>query len=122
MNNQITLALFVKKECCNLVSGVCLGLNGNNKKFRNQGTCYITERKSCPYFTRVLLPLGKLKGCYNKIISGYQNIDLAIRREKVRQCECGTALSRGKKYCDKCRKKRRLQTNKENLRKHRGSM
>jgi hypothetical protein len=122
MNNQITLASFVKQECCSLVSGECLGLNGNNTKFRNQGNCYITEQESCDYFNRVLLPLSDQKGCYDKIISEYQNIDLAIRRERVRQCECGTELSRGKKYCGNCRKKRRQQTNRENLRKHRGSM
>jgi len=120
MINQITLTSFVKQGCCNLVSGECLGLNGNKTRFRNQGKCYIAERKSCPYFTRVLLPLAKRKGCYDKIISEYQNIDLAIRRERIRQCECGTALSKGKKYCGNCRKKRRQQTNRENLRKHRG--
>jgi hypothetical protein len=121
MNNQITLASFVKQECCNLVSGECLGLNADNTRFRNQGKCYITERRQCEYFTRVLLPLSNQKGCYDKIISDYQSIDLAIKKERVRQCECGRELSKRERFCKSCRKKRRQRTNRENVRKYRGS-
>ena len=82
MINRVTLTSFVKHECANFISGECLGLDIHSKRFRNQGNCYITDRKPCDYFVRVVLPLSNHKGCYDKIFSDYQNIDLAIKKEK----------------------------------------
>jgi len=121
MINQMTLASFVKQECCNFFTNQCLGVDVHSKRFRNQGNCYITDRKPCDYFVRVLLLLSKQKGCCDKIFSEYQNIDLAIKKDKVRQCECGRELSKRERFCKSCRKKRRQKTNRENVRKYRGS-
>jgi len=119
MINQMTLTSFVKYECCNFQSDECLGVDLIGKRFRNQGSCYMAEKEPCEYFLSCVLPVAKEKG-YDNVISQYRKIDRGIEQAKVRNCSCGVQLSKGKKFCEKCRKKRRQKTNKENLRKYRG--
>ena len=51
MTNQITLNSLVRNECCNLVQDSCLGVNLSGKRFRNEGVCWIFQKKPCKYFT-----------------------------------------------------------------------
>ena len=69
-----------------------------------------------------VLPVAKERG-YGNVISQYQKIDIdsELKDIKVRNCSCGVVLPKGKKFCEKCRKKRRQRTNRENLKKYRGS-
>lgn len=108
--NKHTLMSFIKAECANYTStGMCLGLRANNSRFMNPDTCLISKKKKCEYFVKCVLPLSKDLGCYDSVMSGYQDIDLAIRKDGTRRCECGVELAKGQKVCEKCRKRRKLQ-------------
>jgi hypothetical protein len=67
-----------------------------------------------------VLPIAKERG-YGNVISSYQKIDIdsELKKIKVRNCGCGAELPKGKKFCEKCRKKRRQKTDRENQRKYR---
>ena len=115
MVNQITLTPFVKQECCNFVSDECLGIDLFGKRFRNQGICYIEEKKPCSFFASCVLPLAIQNG-YSNVVRQYEKIDQPI---KIRTCECGVVLSKGRQYCDICKVKNRRKTNRENQKKYR---
>ncbi len=115
-----TLFSFVKAECADYVNSECLGIDVFGKRFREQGICFILENKPCAYFVRCVLPIAKERG-YGNVISSYQKIDIdsELKKIKVRNCDCGAGLPKGKKFCEKCRKKRRQKTDRENQRKYR---
>ncbi len=58
------------------------------------------------------------------MISQYQRIDInaELKNVKVKNCGCGIEIPKGKKFCEKCRKKKRQKTNRENLRKYSSSV
>ncbi len=58
------------------------------------------------------------------MISQYQRIDInaELNNVKVRNCGCGIEILKGKKFCEKCRKKKRQKTNRVNLRRYRDSL
>ncbi len=121
MIKQISLASFVKQECCNFVSDECLGVDVFGKRFREQGICWIFKKKLCVFFARCVLPVAKDKG-YGNVISQYQKIDInsELKELKVRSCSCGVGLPKGKKLCEKCRKRKRRETKREYQRNYRG--
>ncbi len=110
-----TLSSFIRAECANLVSdNQCLGLDVSNKRFMNQDKCLILRKKRCDYFKKCVLPLARLKGCYDGIIREYMKIDKTIdQSEEARFCECGAELRPRQRFCAKCRKIRRLKTHKD---------
>ena len=130
----IKLILFslVKQKCCNFVSdechgslvGKCIGgdVNGGKLKresqtaviyqypyeftYPNAGLCWVQEGITCDYFERfVLLGNGNkaIAKEYEKCVSG-------IKKQKLRFCECGAELAKGARYCEKCRKKKKLES------------
>ena len=121
MINRATLSSFVKQECANFVSGECIGIDVFGKRFRDQGICYIVEKRLCVYFVRCVLPRAKENGCGN-VISQYQKIDIdsELKDLKVRSCSCGVEIPKGKKFCEKCRKRKRQETKREYQRNYRG--
>ncbi len=121
---KMTLFDLVRQECCNLVSDECLGtnVNGNRLKrnskttiiyqypyeleYKNAGLCWVQEGITCDYFERfVLLGNGNkaIAKEYEKCVSG-------IKKQKLRFCECGAELAKGARYCEKCRKKKKLES------------
>ena len=120
-----TLNSHVRNECCNLVSDECLGtnVNGNRLKrnskttiiyqypyeleYKNAGLCWVQEGVTCDYFERFVLPGNGNKAAiakeYKKCVSG-------IKKQKLRFCECGAVLAKGARYCEKCRKKKKLES------------
>jgi len=56
MNITEGMAL-VKQECCNLISGVCIGMTTRGTLFRAQGKCWIAEHKQCRYHDVNIHPL-----------------------------------------------------------------
>ena len=117
MTNQITLNSLVRNECCNLVQDSCLGVDLFGKRFRNEGECWIFNKNPCSFFTTSVLPLEpQLTEKYRKLTK-----DTRVESHESRLCECGEyELRRRERFCEKCRKKRRQRTNRENLRKYRG--
>ncbi len=117
-----TLSSFVRQECADYVNSECLGIDVFGKRFREQGICWIMEQEPCVYFVRCVLPIAKERG-YGNVISAYQKIDIdsESKKIKVRNCECGESLPKGKQLCEECRKKRRRETDRQNHQKHRGS-
>lgn len=102
---------FTKRECANFINLECLGVSVFGKKFREQGACFILEDKPCLYFKICVLPLAKERG-YDDVIDQYGEIDKdsTVSSFKVRKCECGQGMPKGKQMCEKCRKKRRRET------------
>ncbi len=99
---------FTKQECANLVNLECLGVSVFGKKFREQGACSILEDSPCLYFKICVLPLAEEKG-YGDVIRQYGEIDKDSKplKLKVRKCECGQDIPKGKQLCGDCRKKGR---------------
>jgi hypothetical protein len=122
MNKKIKLSAFVRQECADYVNSECLGIDVFGKRFREQGNCWIMEQEPCVYFVRCVLPIAKERG-YGNVISSYQKIDIdsEAKKNKVRNCECGESLPKGKQLCEKCRKKRRQNTKRIYQQKYRGS-
>jgi hypothetical protein len=104
------LMTFVKEECANYVRDNCMGLTPRNEKFRDFGVCWLQEgeeQKPCSYFRGVVFPVANWRGIYDDIYYSYKDIDLTLKRKKIRSCECGTTLPKGKQFCDKCREKKK---------------
>ncbi len=131
---------FIQSKCCNLVNNQCLGVNVNGNRlkkessttfiyqysykfeYRNAGLCWIQEGEFCDYFEKSVLPLAKDKKVSNAIIKEYSRIiDKNSMKLKSRFCECGAELSKGMRYCDKCRAKKRRMTKRNYQRNYRSS-
>ncbi len=121
MTTNITILTFIKQECACYVSNECLGIEVFGRGFREQGKCYIAERKPCDYFIRCVLPIANKMGCYDRIMKEYHDFDPTIQKTSTRFCECGTELSKRERCCLRCRKKRRQKTKREYQRFYRGS-
>ena len=111
MINQISLASFVKQECANFVSSECLGVDVFGKRFRNEGECWIFNKNPCSFFTTSVLPLEpRLTEKYRKLTK-----DTRVESHESRLCECGEyELHKRERYCEKCRKKKRLEAKRRN--------
>ncbi len=118
-----TLTSFIRAECANLVKeNQCLGLKTNNKRFMNPGKCLILAKRRCDYFKKCVLPLARLKGCYDRVFNEYLKLDKSLdQSEGARLCDCGNELKPRERFCERCRWKKRQKTNRENLQKYRGS-
>tara|TARA_B100002003_G_C13954781_1_gene462739 strand:+ start:76 stop:495 length:420 start_codon:yes stop_codon:yes gene_type:complete len=132
MNKTTTLSDLVQQECCNLVSDECIGTNVNGGSLKrnskttiiyqypyefvcpNAGKCWVLEGIPCDYFERQVLPLAKLIKNDSTLVNEYEKLC-----KKPRYCECGAELAKREQCCQRCRKKRRQKTNRENQRKHR---
>ncbi len=133
----IKLILFslVKQKCCNFVSdechgslvGKCIGgdVNGGKLKresqtaviyqypyeftYPNAGLCWVQEGITCDYFEQAVLPSGN-----EAIAEEYEECVSGIKKQKIRLCECGAELAKRARYCEKCRKKKRLEAKRRN--------
>ena len=115
---------FLSDECHGSLVGKCIGgdVNGGRLKresqtaviyqypyeftYPNAGLCWVQEGITCDYFERfVLLGNGNkaIAKEYEKCVSG-------IKKQKLRFCECGAELAKGARYCEKCRKKKKLES------------
>ncbi|MDR4503477.1 MAG: hypothetical protein MRK01_01635 [Candidatus Scalindua sp.] len=117
IRNKTTLWEFIRQECACLVGGECIGVDAFGVGFREQGKCRILSSRPCEYFVKAVLPIANVIGCYDQVMKQYQDIDLSIRKEKVRVCSCGAELSKRERFCIRCRKARRRKTDRENHRK-----
>jgi hypothetical protein len=100
------LMTFVKEECANYVRDNCMGLTVKNKKFRDYGNCWLEkgeEQKPCSYFRDVVFPIARQQEVFDEIYYYYKDIDLSLQKHKLRSCECGATLPKGKRFCEKCR-------------------
>ncbi len=130
-----TLASFIIQQCTGLMGNKCIGftikreldekgrVELKNKEFNKSGKCLVIEEKNpCVFFRESILPLTEHYGVYSRILSEYTQIDESIIKNiHTRFCDCGEELKPRERFCDKCKKKRRQETNRENLRKYRGS-
>lgn len=88
----------------------CIGVDVNFSVFRNDmGVCWIKKSKACTFFARCILPLAVREG-YKDTIDSYRVIDSSIKNVKTRHCKCGSRLARRARYCEKCRKKKKLES------------
>jgi hypothetical protein len=106
---ELTLNSFLKQECANYVSDGCLGVDLIGKGFNIDGKCWILkDHRPCKYFEESVLGVAKYLGCFDKIFSEYQNINLAIKMDQeTRVCECGNELLKRERLCLKCKAKKR---------------
>lgn len=117
------LTRLVREECANFVPSPslphCSGLTVRNQTFRDPGDCWLFKNKPCDYFRDCVLPAFKGKEEWNKVAELYYGLDPVSQPKKMRRCECGTALEKKKKYCQKCRKKKQREASREKMRKSR---
>ena len=102
----------------------CIGIDVYNKPFRNEGPCWVLESKPCEYFKKyVLCPedypypniaFQKNPAFEKKVRRLYSKIDKTKVVFTGRRCPgafegraCGAPLLPRRRYCDKCRDKRR---------------
>ncbi len=120
-----TLLSFVRQECADFINSECLEIDPFGRPFKRlqQGSCSILQNESCYYFNRCVLPIAIQDGDID-VISQYEEImdkDFKVIQFNQRKCECGESLKKGKKFCEKCRKKRRQITKRMYQQKYRGS-
>ena len=126
MTNRISLMALVKRECCNYDSGKCIGVDMAGKRFRKEestkifyqypyefehkisGSCWIEEKKPCPFFVKCVLPLApELTEQYWKAIK-----DVSMQIEEVKSCSCGNKIYGNERKCIDCKAKVRRLRNK----------
>lgn len=81
-----------------------------------QDVCLVQEDKRCGYFEKAVLPVGDsiTRQKYEALTGAY------IGGQVMNLCsDCGKSVPPRRRYCDKCKKKRRQKTNRDNLRKFR---
>jgi hypothetical protein len=112
----MNIKTFLKNNCSNFDSHhKCCLLTDED--------CLVLAGRRCGYFEKYLLrPYDyrfRLPGVdYAKLFAQYAELTNAETvRIRQRRCDCGEPLSFGKRYCDKCKKKRR----KESYHNHRNS-
>ena len=72
------------------------------------GPCLVAESKPCTYFKRAILPARDVP---QNIRGDYYFIDSSIMVPTARTCpECGATLAPRQRFCQKCRRKRRLES------------
>jgi len=88
--------------------------------------CFVLKGGRCVYFERAVLPTaGQLKAKDGrKIVDEYQRAYgmkklLKVNLAQTRYCPCGNPIRGGRRFCDKCKKKRRLKTYREAQQKYR---
>jgi hypothetical protein len=125
-----SLARFVKEVCACWTDDPreeCLGVDAFSIPFREPGKCWVLEGKSCPYFKDCVLGpedypyphLGFVKDprFEKRVRKQYKKIDHTVVEADIRRCpDCGAALMPRQRYCERCRKWRRRETNRENQR------
>jgi len=88
--------------------------------------CKVEKGQRCAYFERVVLPTaGQLKDSYS-ILEEYQRQTFTFEPIKTklitaRFCICGNVLPPHKRLCDRCRRKKRRETDRVYKRKYRFS-
>ena len=109
------LTRFVKSECSNFNSPVCVDAYSNIVFYK--GTCLVLDGKPCRYFKDCVLGPEDYKYphlCFvedpafeKRVRTQYCKIDHTVVEADARRCECGAMLRPRQRYCYKCDKKRR---------------
>jgi len=82
-----------------------------------ESVCKVEQSQRCAYFERAVLPTGDAE-----IFEKYEQhcgIEGPLHRPQLRRCECGAILKSRQRFCEKCKKRRRQKTNRENQKKYR---
>ena len=82
-----------------------------------EATCKVEQGRRCGYFERAVLPTGNAEVCQK--YEQHCGVKGPLARAQLRRCECGQILDDRQRFCEKCRKRRRQKTNRENQKKHR---
>lgn len=92
-------------------------------------SCDVLSGRRCKYFEAAVLPtaadIGQADNIaeqYKKQVGGIESGFDPIEGGGNRRCDCGQPLVKGKQLCPKCRKKRRRESNRQSIRRYRGSM
>jgi len=108
------LTKLVREECAAYVRNGCLGIDPRSRPFREPGECSIFKGEPCSVFQRVILPIAKTRGEYQKASLSYFELDAKAGRGKgVRRCACGRELLPRKRFCPRCAKAKRAKTYRE---------
>ena len=112
MPARVGLRTFIRSECANF--------NGQDCIFDRP--CRALAGEACPYFEQTLLgPMDyrfRLPGYdYAKIFDQYAGINSSYlaRQVRLRTCDCGAILGKGKRTCEKCRHRKRRKKYYENI-------
>lgn len=120
---------FARRECANFYDDAeCIGFPakhlidyGQQKYIERIGRCLCADEKRCYYFEEIILPIADFPSPVNEPRMGrlmkecrlfyYTKHNLVIPPAmKIRECECGNELEKGKRLCHVCCKKHRKET------------
>ena len=107
----MNISTLIRQHCCNY-RHACLGVAMNGRAFRPEGECYLlqSDRKPCPHFEAVLIPIARQLGSAQSIELAYKMLRPNLGIKKARQCGCGAELPPRSRMCQRCRKHARQQS------------
>jgi hypothetical protein len=92
---------FIIENCCNYVSGNCIGV-WNHSRFNDTSICHPInkeEQSPCKYFEKAVLPYAIKLGCHEELVDSYSQIDLGIvkRTKEIRNKQSKKLIKTGKR-------------------------
>jgi|GEM_PF-1487410 len=89
---------------------------------RQDTRCRVEQGQRCAYFEKAVLPTAWQIDAGESILDQYQGQTKAViqvRCKEARRCTCGEPLKPRKRFCDKCRQKRRKEAYRQSKQKTR---
>jgi hypothetical protein len=71
---------FISENCCNWVSGSCIGV-WNLSRFNDTNICHPINKEellSCNYFEKIVLPWAIKLGCHEELVDEYSQVDFGV--------------------------------------------
>ena len=121
------LTSFSRENCSNWNGDKCIGVDGI--VLFNEGPCLVMLGKPCPYFEKSVFPLcdpaypyadAKAVKQYGLLVKLYRKCNPNVVESEevdVRLCDCGASLLSRQRVCEKCRRRRRLDSYRRNRQK-----
>lgn len=108
-----------RTECANYDQGQCIGAAIDNTSCHPLKECLLHFKQRCGYFERCVLPLADRPGHMDfKLARRVYEKNCGMRPLIETRCECGQIMERGKRFCEPCRQKHRLETLRRSSKKH----
>jgi hypothetical protein len=77
---------FIKENCCNYVSGNCIGV-GIRSRFNDTNICHPINKEEllpCEYFEKVVLPYAIKLGCHEELVDQYSMFVAGFKKPVIK--------------------------------------
>lgn len=107
-----------RDECANFNRNGCLGIRpeslfGRTLPSMPLQSCRLMTSERCDYFEKLVLPLSP------EVSDEYFGARGLIPKKIARRCECGEALKKHQRLCDKCKTIHRKEATRNAVNRHR---